>query len=287
MITLAKEGNVCASDGKMCAVAALLIAVAILGGSYMLSQSDMAPKVNINTTNGPTSPTIYLSSTPIDRAISVSATSSQNVAPDLLLVQVRVVTEAKSAKQSVSDNAAVMANLTPKLKALGIADEDVQTTSYSVDPVYSSEYICDKSGGYCHYDSNLTGYLTTHTLTLNVKNLSIGGDLIDASSSVGENQTFIDYVSFTLQDTTKRSIGNSLLQNASAQAKSKADKMASGLGVTAGDVLSISESSSYNYPTPNYYKSMSSESGASVPSTSLSGGQIEVSATVTASFEVQ
>jgi len=283
---LAKEESVCCSDGKMCAIAALLIALGILGGSYLLSQVDMAPKVSVNTTNGPTSPTIYMSSTPAEHAISVTATSSQKVAPDLLLIQVRVATEAKSAKQSVLDNAAVMANLTPKLKALGMKDEDIQTSSYSIDPVYTSTYVCDKSGTSCHYDSNVTGYQTTQVLSLSVKNLSSGGDLIDAATSVGDNQTFIDYISFTLQDDTQRSLEKSLLANASIEAKSKAGNIAQGMGVAVGNLLSASESSSYNYPTPYNYKTMSAEAGASAPSTSLSGGQIEVSATVSASFEV-
>jgi hypothetical protein len=249
----------------------------------MLSQVDHSSKVNV--TGGPAYPNVYVSSTSPDHAIGVSATKSQKVAPDLLLIQVHITTESKSAKQSVQDNAAVMAGLTPKLKALGMKDEDIQTTSYSVDPNYVSDYICDAVNR-CHYDSKLIGYKTTHTLTLNVKNLTSGGDLIDAASSVGDNQTFVDYVSFTLQEETRRQIEKSLLANASTEAKSKADKIAQGMGVTVGKLLSASESSVYNYPTPNYYKAMA-EAGSSAPSTSLSGGQIEVSATVSSSFAIQ
>ena len=284
---MAKEENVCCSDG--CGwtpvIAALLIAIGLIGGSYLLSQVDYTTKVNV--TGGTSYPNVYVSSTPPDHEISVSATSSKKVAPDLLLIQVRVATQSTSAKKSVQDNAAIMANLTPKLKALGMKDEDIQTSSYSVDPIYTSYYICDKTGGSCYYDYKLTGYKTTHILTLSVKDLTTGGDLIDASSSVGENQTFVDYVSFSLQDETKRSLQKSLLANASIEAKSKAGNIASGMGVTLGNLLSASESSIYNYPTPNYYYEKAGDSISSAPATSLSSGQVEVSATVSASFEIQ
>lgn len=285
MVKEEKEYSCCPEPGSRVMLAALFLALAIVGAAYLMSQVDYTPKVNV--TGGPAYPNVYVSSIPPGHDISVSAKSSMKTAPDLLLIQVRVATESNSAKQSVSDNAAMVSSLMPKIKALGLKDEDIQTSSYSVDPVYQSEYVCDKSGSRCHYQTNLTGYKTTHVLTLSVKDLAIGGDVIDASASVGENQTFIDYVSFTLQDETRRTLEKSLLANASAEAKSKAGQIAQGMGVSLGKLLSASESSSYYYPTPVYYKAMAAEDMSSAPSTSLSGGQIEVSATVSASFEVQ
>ncbi len=269
--------------GSVPIVAALLIMIGMLGGAYMLSQADFAPKVNV--TGGPTSPTVYVSSTPPDHAISVSATASQDVAPDELDIGLRVQTQSSNAKQAQQDNAAVAADLRSKLAALGIADSDIQTVSYSVTPVYESSYICDKSGMGCHYDSNLTGYQTTQSFVVKMYDLSKGGDVIDAASTAGTNQTFTDYVQFTLKDSTRNSLETALLQNASASAKTKAQAIATGLGVSVGNVLSASES--FSYPVP-YYRSYDMMAGAAAPAapTQLNAGQVSVSATVTTSFAV-
>ncbi len=270
--------------GPFVIVAALFLALGMLGSAYLISQANFAPQVNV--TGGPAYPNVYVSSTPPDHAISVSATAEQKVAPDLLVIQLRVQTESQNAKESQSENAAVTADLLTKLKAQGLTDQDIQTVSYSVNPEYNSAYVCDRNGYNCHYDSNLTGYSTVNTLSVQVYDLTKGGDIIDAAATAGTNQTFTDYVQFTLKDSTERSLEKSLLQNASTEAKSKAQSIASGLGVSLGNVLSASESYSY-YPT--YYKNaIAMESaGAGVPvATQLSPGQVSVSATVSTSFAI-
>lgn len=279
------EGMSCGSGCATMAIpVAIILAVGLLGGGYLLSQGDFGTKVNI--TSGPTNPNVYVSSTPAEHAISVSATSSLKVAPDLLNIQVRVQTESANAKTSQEDNADVSADLKSKLKALGLEDAAIQTVSYSVDPVYDSKYTCDKSGYNCHYDSKLTGYRTTHSLNVKLTDLTKGGDVIDAAGSAGTNQTFVDYVQFTLKDETRRSVEKSLLKTASEEAKSKAQSIAQGLGVSLGKVLSASQSNNY-YPT--YYRAVAydlAEGAAAAPKTNLSPGEVDVSTTVSTSFEV-
>jgi hypothetical protein len=280
---MAKDEMMESDCGKMMVVAAVVLTIGILGGSYLLAQGDYAPKVNV--TGGPSSPNVYVSSTPPDHVISVSGTASKKVSPDQLDIQLRVQTESTSAKIAQQDNAAVAADLRTKLKALGINDEDIQTVSYSVDPIYDSDYVCSAGGVNCHYTSKLTGYRATHSLNVRLTDLTKGGDVIDAAGSAGENQTFVDYVSFSLKDETRRALEKSLLQEAGAEAKSKAQSIASGLGVSVGKVLAASES--VYYPTPYYYKGMyaAADSAPAVP-TQLSPGQVDVSATVSSSFEV-
>jgi uncharacterized protein YggE len=284
---MAKEEEMMMSHrgkGGLLVAAALLLALGMLGSAFLLSQADYSPKVNVS--SGPSNPTVYVSSTPPDHAISVSATSSTKVAPDLLNVQLRVQTESSNAKQAQQDNAQVASDLMSRLKALGVKDEDIQTVSYSVDPVYDSTYKCDNNGQNCRYTSTLTGYRASHSLNVRLTDLTKGGDVIDAAAMAGTNQTFVDYVQFTLKDETRRSIEKSLLQNASTEAKSKAQGIATGLGVSVGKVLSVSES--FSYPVPYYknYYLAAGEAAAPAPSTELAPGQVDVSATVSAAFEV-
>jgi uncharacterized protein len=268
------SGSECCSSGcgKMAVVVVLLLALGMLGSAYVLSKGDYAPVVNV-------------ANTPVEHAISVSATASEKVSPDLLVIQLHVQTDAKTAKQAVQDNAAVTADLLASLKALGLSDQDIQTTSYSVDQVTETNYTCDPRGYNCVYNYRVTGYKVTNSISLQVKDLAKGGDVIDASSSAGTNQTFIDSVGFTLQDETRRTLEKGLLRNAAAEAKAKAQNMAEGSGASLGKLLSVSQSSSY-YPQPLYRDyAMVAEAG-SAPKTELSAGQVEVSVTVGASYQI-
>jgi hypothetical protein len=265
-------------------VKTLLLVVLVLGGMYIIVTNygaAQSPTVNVDT-----KPNIYVSSTPPEHSISVSATSTTKVEPDLLVIQVSVRTESSVAKKAQEDNAAVSADLRSKLKSLGLKDEEIQTSGYNVEPIYQSFQTCDKETGLCNWNSKIIGYRAQHSFQLSVKNLDIGGDIIDAAGTAGSNQTFVDYTSFTLQDVTRMAIEKSLLRNASLEAKSKAGEIAGGLGVSLGKVLAASQSS--YFPGPIYYRnSMAEAAGAPAPKTELSPGTIDVSVTVSSSFEVQ
>ncbi len=252
--------------------AVVLLVLGMVGSAYVLSKGDYAPTVNVG-------------SQPVEHAISVSATSSQMANPDLLVIQLHVQTDAKTAKKAVEDNAAVSADLLANLKALGLTDQDIQTASYDVNQVTETNVTCDPRGYNCVYNYRVTGYRVTNSLTLQVKDLTKGGDVIDASSGTGVNQTFVDSVGFTLKDETQRALEKSLLKTASAEAKAKAQNMADGSGAALGKLLSLSESYSH-YPQSSYRDYAMSAEVAAAPKTELSPGQVEVSVTVGASYQI-
>jgi uncharacterized protein YggE len=263
----------------MLVIAALLLAIGMMGAAFLVSQGDYAAKVNV----GPSNPNIYTTASPPEHPISVSASATQKVAPDLLEMSLRVQTKSTNAREAQQENARVSAILLGKLKALGVADKDIQTVSYSVDPVYESAYNCDKSGMNCHWDSNLTGYQAVQSLNVDIEALDNGGAVIDAASESGDNETFVDSASFTLKPETRTEMSKALLKEAAKTAKAKAGRIADGLGITLGKVLSASENSYYQ---PYYYNSYEKAAGAAVPAaTQLSPGQVEMSVSVGVSYE--
>jgi uncharacterized protein YggE len=270
--------------GVMIVLAALLLAVGMMGGAFLLSKGDYSPHVNV--TSGATNPNIYVTSSPPEHPISVSATSTKKVAPDLLEIGLRVETQSTNAKEAQQRNALVATTLLAKLKALGIEDKDIQTTSYNVYPVYDSQYNCDKSGMNCHYDSKLTGYKTVQSLNVDVLQLDKGGSVIDAASESGDNETFVDSTMFTLKPATRSEMAKTMLKEASTAAKEKAQRIADGLGATLGKVLSASESSYYPQPYYNMYKNVAMEAAAAPAPTPLSQGTVDVSVSVSVAYEV-
>jgi len=266
---------------EMFAVAAVVLALGMIASAYLLSTVDYAPKVDVSDITS--TPNIYVSSQPPQHVLSVSGTASQSVTPDLLTVQISIETQDENAQQSMEDNAEVSEEVRNELNAVGVEEDEIKTVSYRVDVVRNSSYVCNKG---CHYVWEVVGYKTTHILSVRTTDLDSGGAIIDAAGSAGENEVFIDYVYFGLQDETERELKKSLLKKAGEEAESKAQSIAEGLGTTLGKVVQASES--YYYPTPYYYEraydyAMGAE--AAVP-TSLSPGEVEVSATVSAGYEL-
>jgi uncharacterized protein YggE len=279
---MVKEMNERPQRGFMLVLAAVLIAAGMLGGSYMLAQVDYSPKVNVSDITS--TPNVYVSSNPPEHMISVSGTASKKVSPDLLVITLRVQTESKNAKDSQERNAVVMDELMDELETLGVPDNEIQTSSYRVEVVRRSVQKCDTKG--CYYESVVTGYRTVHGLTLSLTQLDSGGEILDEVTGVGTNETFVDYIDFTLKPETRRTLEKELLEDAAAEAQDRADEIAGGLGVTLGKPLTASESVYY----PTYYRStgydMAYAAEAGAPSTELSGGEIETSATVSVGFEI-
>lgn len=267
--------------GKTLVAAAFLIALAVVVGSYLLAQVDYSPKVNVSDITS--IPNVYVSSMPPEHVITASATVTKKVTPDLLLVELRVQTQEDNAKESQERNAVVMAELRDELEALGMSEEDIQTSYYRVDVVKQSEYVCDESR--CHYEYTVIGYKTVHELTLNIEELDKGGEIIDAATGVGDNETFVDYVDFTLKDDTRAELEKELLKDAAAEAKEKAQNIAQGLGISLGKPVSASESIYYPYRS---YKGGGYDMAyaEAAPTTELSAGEVEASATVNVGFEI-
>lgn len=254
-----------------------LLAVVMLVGFYFISTEIKAPSVSVST---------Y----PETHAIYTTGTSSTKVSPDLLMIYLGVETQNKTASASQSDNAAKMAAIKTAIKAQGLTDSDIKTSYFRVTAVTEKSTKCQF--GYTDPKTcptvtyyPIVGYKTTHVLSLSVTDTTKGGAILDAATKAGANK--IDSISFTLKQTTRRSLQEQQLSLAAQSAKTRAGKIASGLGATLGDAISASES--FYYTPQTVYKSYAGEALAapSVAPTDLSAGEIEVTATVSASFEVK
>ncbi len=253
-------------------IAIVIFSAAIFAGLYLVSQG-LASKGNI-----------YLSQTPQGNDISSSASVSKKVAPDLLQIQFRVQTDAPDAKVSQSTNAVVMNDLRSRLRTAGVKDSEIETSSYSVEPIYSSNRKCVDADN-CAWESVISGYRTTNSIAISSLQLDKAGDIIDAGVKAGSNQTFVDSVSFNLRPGTRTALETNLLTNASVEAKVKAQTMADGLGVRLGKLKTASQGYSYS-PVYSNYRVTAVEGAMSAPSTVISPGQIDVSASVSVSYEV-
>lgn len=204
-----------------------------------------------------------------DSGLTVHGHAEMKVRPDIAYVSVGVVTQARDSTQAVADNAARATALMAALKKAGLADKDIQTQSYGVEPQYD----------YNASPAVLTGYQVTNTVQVTVRDLARVGQVIDAATQAGGNQ--INGVTFDLADRTQAEA--QVLAQAVVEARVKASVMAQAAGVSLGRLMQLTEGSE-PVVQPLVMERPMLMKAAAEPSTPVSAQDISVTADVTALY---
>jgi len=209
------------------------------------------------------------------KTMSVSGAVTKYVTPDKVDIVLSVETLDKSAQVSQSDNAVIADKVRKALSGIGVISSDVKTVSYSVNEEFEWNDLLKKSVS--------TGYRTVNQIQVTLSDTAKAGIVVDAAVQAGANR--VSSIAFGLSKEKELDVRKTALNEASTTAKSKAESIASGLGVKIGKVYSVSESN-FNY-TPNYsnYAVAKDSAGSSAP-TPISAGDVEVTASVSVSFEL-
>jgi uncharacterized protein YggE len=210
-----------------------------------------------------------------EHLISVSGTGKTTVKPDVADVSLGVTAQSDSAKGARDQAAQIMNAVIAALKNLGIADEDIQTSSLYINPVYD----------YNSPTQRVTGYQVTNVVSVHLRDITKVADVIDDSVAAGA--TTVNGVSFDVAD--RATAENQARDAAVKDARSHADALATAAGVTITGVASISETT-FSNPYPWYGVSDASKgSGApgtpAVP-TPIQPGTQDITITVTVSYTI-
>ncbi len=170
--------------------------------------------------------------------VIVTGDGSVSVPPDYAEIRSGVTTRAKSVSEAVGANSKLMAAVTATLLDAGIAQKDIQTSRFSVQPVYSQIV----SGG----ERKLSGYSVTNQVTVAVRQIDKLGDILDRLVAAGANE--IGSLSFLVADPSKAL--DRAREAAVSDARRKAEIYAHASGVTLGRVAWITEGGGYAPPVP-------------------------------------
>jgi uncharacterized protein len=203
--------------------------------------------------------------TSITQGILTSGDAIVSKKPDLAIVGAGVDAQASTASAAQSDLNAKAGKLIDRIKAIGVADGDLNTTGYWIGPVYGPQ------------GQTITAFRATEQLQLKWHNVDSVGKALDAIVQEGGATNI--YVSFTLNDPKPAQAEARAL--AIADAKAKASAMASSAGVKVGQVLQISDlSSTSRVPYPYM------ASGVAAAPTQVPVGQIDVQVSVEVDFAI-
>lgn len=218
--------------------------------------------------------TAPLSAADLPRTISVSGQGKVSASPDMASIQTGVESQAPTAGEALTANNEAMKMLMKVLKREHVASKDIQTSSFSVSPVYRRD-------SRNRTQPEITGYRVQNQLHVKVRDLPNLGKVLDALVRAGSNR--ISGISFGVDDTS--GLLNQARSRAMSDAKSRAGIYAQAAGVTVGKVLTISEQP-VNIPRPFQHRMMFAEKAAAsaVP---IATGEMNFSIKVNVVYEMK
>lgn len=183
------------------------------------------------------------------RRLRVQASATQEVSPDWASVRVAVVTENKSARQATEETNARMAKVLQAIKSFGIAEEDVTTSEYSLNPIYrninvsptspTSPSSTTDSASIAATVPTIVGYNATQEATIILRDWNMTGPLLDLVLQQGVNN--IRGINFEISPAKQELVNSQLRKEAIERAQVIATQEAKAAKVMLGKILTIGE----------------------------------------------
>ena len=167
-----------------------------------------------------------------DARIIVIGEGSVSAAPDHARISSGVTSRAKTAKEASDANAKAMAAVLAALQSAGIDQKDIQTSRFSVQPVYTSPGP--------NMEQRLTGFSVSNQVSVTIRQIDKVGDILDRL--VAAAATDAGNVEFLHTDSSKTL--DKAREAAMADARRKAELYAHAAGLTLGSVAWVTEDSS-------------------------------------------
>jgi len=178
--------------------------------------------------------------------IVVSGKGELTVKPDIAELSFSVTNENLDVSKASDAVNTKIAAIVAKLKADGVAEADIKTTGYSIDPQYN--YVNDTVPANMPYYSSgrqvLAGYNVTDSIDVKIRDLSKAGAIVTDLGTLGAtNMSGLTFTEDKYDDLVIQARDQAI-----ADARDQAEKLAKALGVKLGKIVGYSEGSG-----PIYY----------------------------------
>ena len=201
------------------------------------------------------------------RTISVTGTGTVEAAPDMATLMIGVTTQGATAAEALAANSKATDAVIARLTASGVEARDMQTSNLSINPNWS---------GYDSSTPTISGYVASNMLTVRVRALDTTGAVLDAAVADGANT--LNGLTFGLAN--PEPAYNEARKEAVADARAKAELLATAAGVKLGQVVSIADAGAMTDPAPMY------RDVAAASPVPVVGGELGLVANVSVSWEI-
>ncbi len=197
--------------------------------------------------------------------IHASGRATVSGAPDIAVLYLGVGVTRTSVAEARELAADALSSVVSAVKGAGVEQEDVRTSSFSIQPSY------DYGSG----EARFLGHEVLNVLSVTVRDVEAAGDVLDSAVAAGGSFTRVRDVTFRVADRT--SLEREARRLALRDAIAKADYYAAELGVRRGRILRVSD-------LDGAVRALEVDrfrvSRQSLSSTSLYAGDVEVSAEI-------
>lgn len=214
--------------------------------------------------------------------IWVSGIGSKEVEADVAIISLGVESREKTVAVARGAAAETMTSVLDALSVLGVADDDVVTTSLNIYPNQVWVTVEDDDGS--HNEPRITGYTVNNQVRVTVRDIEMADEVIDKAAEVGGDLIRINNISFTVGDPAAHS--DEIRRRAVEDARAKAELYAEAFGVELGPVVFMQESSGavpVERGAAQLEMAMAKAADASTP---IESGDINLSITIQAGFSI-
>lgn len=206
------------------------------------------------------------------RTITATGTGRISTRPDTAVVQVGAETRAPSLADATADVARRISAVLERVKALGVAERDITTVTYAIDPVIAPRRSEEEA-------TRILGYRVANVVQLRIRQLDAVGRIMDAAVAAGANT--MRGLTFTVADpqAVEAQARTLAVQNANARAR----QLAEAAGTTLGELVLLSEGVAV--PVPRFIGPRAAADVAMAPGP-VESGQLEISVTVIAHYRI-
>lgn len=195
--------------------------------------------------------------------ISVGGEGSVDGRPDTAHINLGFTAENASVEKAKAEAAQKMNAVLNRIKALGIAARDIQTSNFNI-----------------WRDTERKVFVVSNDVSVTIRNINSTSKLLDGAVVAGANS--VSGISFGIEDRT--TLEKQAREKAVADAKAKATELARITGVGLGAPTAISEGAA---SLPIVYPGARDQAMAGEKSTPIEPGQMKVSVSVQVTYAIR
>lgn len=203
--------------------------------------------------------------------VELVVTQSVEAEPDIAGIGAGVTTEAMSATEAMRANALAMRTVIERMRQLGIAERDIQTSGISLSPRYDYDEASRRQV--------FRGYMASNRVQVTLREIERIGTVLDALVEAGA--TDLSGPSWSIDDPAP--IRARAREQAMRTARERALEYARHTGYSDARLLQVSEATAFNRPVMVTGSRLMDAAEASTP---VQPGQVETGVTITVTYEL-
>jgi len=189
--------------------------------------------------------------------ISVMGEGEVSLAPDMATLTLTVLSEKESADKAVKANSAAMSKVLRAMQDKGVAEQDLRTSNFNIQPMYSG---VDRDNPKAR-EKHIVGYSVRNTLSVIVRDMDEVGAILQTSIELGVNQGG----NIHFGNANPQKALSQARKRAMEDARTRAKTLADAADVDLGDLLQVTEQFSRPQPRHRSVALMAADSAEAIP----------------------